>query len=801
MENMTPILDDEFLIDLRDSLVSELDEVQLKALCANQELDYDHLAGQSKADKVATLVATLREYGKIHALIEALRQDTSLKAAIIASDVPQVNPKLTRKEKRERRRERRLERRKRFLRSLFDGEPIALEEELCKSWEFMPTRILHILRPKHVRQKITTLSENFAGVDFLDDLKQQNMKDSQLSDESGGLLLPDTAFVNFHSVRLWYASIRRNTHPPLVLTIFVIGLLFSSLAAYVAGFLLPASGLDTWIPITNESNPGLVYSFQEAGTYFIEVEDSTSRGHDYRIGVFDTSGELLDPNFSQDSIWPIDYGNRVLSELRWGEQHIYRINGSEGDRVAVDVYGLYADSDLNFALFDARMNQCDAVSLSGLGQMKNTYLECPTTSKVPLYLRVQIVNEPLRIPPFSLSYRYGFRVYQVSNARQKSNDIVESSTPLELGSVVRNSLSDTGRDYYHFTVQAGEELEISAQNLSDSNSSSVTLYRLVEDELLMVDHSTRSTGVEMLPYLSTKYGRSHAVAFILQSLGFKVEATDIEQPWLWFYYYPPLVLSVFAFAFYAFFVKFLALRKYEESHTIKLITDILLKLRDDDALNSESKKASIRTDIKLASDKIRKVHRISRFPPLHASPESMRHHMAKIASQIRQMNEVVSTPAEGDLFLLRCKFTKWLSVLLKAEYGRFQFDEDFEMDPIPWHRQFVYSLQRHWVRIVIVVVFFLIAMWLTHRVWRDYTNDIIRFVWQATRYVTLIVTSYAIYSRWGPKGPSERQQSKWEHVVRLIVFFFAPLLVLDALLQTGIVESVIELLGNLKGIL
>jgi hypothetical protein len=259
-------------------------------------------------------------------------------------------------------------------------------------------------------------------------------------------------------------------------------------------------------------------------------------------------------------------------------------------------------------------------------------------------------------------------------------------------------------------------------------------------------------------------------------------------------------LAVFTFAFYAFFVKFLALRKYEESHTIKLITDILLKLRDDDALNSESKKASIRTDIKLASNRIRKIYRISRFPPLHAAPEAMRHHLAKIASQIVQMTEVVSTPTKGDLSLLRCKFTEWLVVLLKAEYERFQFDEDFEMEPIPWHRQIVYYLQRNWMSIVIVVVFFLIAMWLTHRVWRDYTSDIIRFVWQATRYVILIVTSYAIYSRWGVRGPSERQQNKWEHAVLLILFFFVPLFGLDALLQTGIVESIIKLVGNLKGI-
>jgi hypothetical protein len=164
------------------------------------------------------------------------------------------------------------------------------------------------------------------------------------------------------------------------------------------------------------------------------------------------------------------------------------------------------------------------------------------------------------------------------------------------------------------------------------------------------------------------------------------------------------------------------------------------------------------------------------------------------------MNEVVSTPAKDDLSSLRRKFTEWLAVLLKAEYGRFRFDEDFEMNPIPWHRQIVYSLRCNWLRIVIVVTFFSIAMWLTHRVWRDYTSDIIGFVWQSTRYVILIVTSYAIYSRWGAKGPSERQQNKWEHAVRLTLFFFVPLFGLDALLQTGIVESIIKLVGNLKGV-
>lgn len=797
MKHTRSKFDDDFLIDLRDTLACGLNKAQLKDLSTSLEIDYDRLPGPSEADKLAALIATLRESGRVDALIGEAKSQ----GLLTTSDSSDKHPKSTGRGKTTGRRDERLERRKAFLRSLFDGEPIALEEELCKSWEFLATKAVHTLRPKHVKRKITALSKSFDSIDFLHNQQNSSLEDQQPSKVPGDLSLPDVGFVNSHSIRLWYAGIRRDFQLPFMLIAFAIGLLLFGFVAYSWGFLVSLSGSGISSFITDASEPSVVHDFQESGTYYLEVKDPASRNPDYWVGVFGSPSDSVTPDFSEKSTWPLSYGDRVLSELQLGEQHLYRIGGSEGDVVIVDAYDRYADSDLNFALLDSRMNQCDSVKLSFRDQRKDGRLICSIATGKTLHLRVQAEapGKASRIP-ISFSSRYGFRVYKaIEDKRLEPNDS-ESSTPIDLGSVIWDGLNKKGRAYYHFTAQAGEQLEISAGNLSDSPLSSVTLYQLVDGEPVVVAHSNESAGTTMLPYLSTSYGRAYALAFLLESLGLPIDATDIESPSLWCFYVL-LGLAFLCFALYAFFVKCLSLRNYEESLAVKRVIDVLLALTDAAALNSESGKASIRADIKLASDAVQKIHRISRFPPLHAAPASMREHMLRIASQVRQMNEVVSTPAEEDRSLLRRKFTGWLTVLLTAEYGMFQFDDDFEMEPMPWHRQLTYSLQRHWKGITILTILFLTAIGLTHRIWRQYTNDISRIVWQAIRYVILIAASYAIYDRWGTKGPSERQQNKWEHLVKLIVFFFVPLLGLDALLRTGIVESIIKLMGNLKGIL
>jgi len=797
MNNKTPNFDDEFLTDLHNRLAAEVDETQLQSICSRLDTDYNRLDGQSKQEKIISLITTLRESGQIHELIDVLRSEKSV------LDISTVDQELTGKEKRKKRKQRRLERRKRFLRSFFDDKSIAFEEELCGCWEFLATRVHYFFHPKQVKRKITRLSEDFNSISFLDSLERQTKKGSSISEETSekpkDILMPDEKFVRFHSVRLWYRSIRRDTYPIL----WLIGLVFFwsiALVGYVGGVLVASSGLDFLSTTISRSEVGLSYTTPVSDTYYLEVKDLESQGGDYFVRV--TDSDWLTPDFSEQSIWPISYGDKVLSELNMTEQHLYRIEGDKGDQIVVDIYDWYANSDLNFVLLDAQMNPIDVELLSSDSRVSDTQLEYLFDSSEMLYLRVQMPKElsrlPLSFPSLSLSSPYGFWVYKFIG--DTNQEIEGTAVPIMLGSVMKGHLDKADRsDRYYFAAQAGKSLHIRVNNLSDSPYSSLTLYRLTEEEPVVIAHSNRLTITESVPYLSTAYGRSFVIAFLLDQVGFSVDPAEIEQPYIWYIYFI-LMLFILAFAVYAFFIRFLAVRKYEESFFIHTIIDVLLLLEDDTALNCESKKASIRSNIKLAVQRIQEVHKISRFPPLHAPPDKLRYHLAKIASQIRQMNKVVSMPTEGDLSLLRRRFVNWLAVLLKAEYGRFQFSEDFEMKAIPWHREFMYSIQRYRWLLISLTLLLPLALWLTRSIWEEHTASIIDGTWLATRYAILIVTSYMIYYRWGPKGPSEQQKYKWEHVVRLILSFFVPLIGLDVLLQTGIIESILKLIGNLKGI-
>lgn len=811
MNNKTPNFDEEFLTDLRNRLATEVNETQLQSICSKIDTDYNHLDGQSKQEKIAALIAALRESGRIHELIKVLQSEMNV------LEIDKVARELARKEKRKVRKQRRLERRKRFLRSFFDDKPIAFEEELCNCWEFFATRVHYFFRPKHVKQKITYVSEAFNSINFLDNLKCKTEKGSrpseQTSEKPKGVLKPDEKFVRFHSVRFWYRSIRSETYPFLWL-IALLGAVGSFvLLAYLAGFLTVFTSGTGWPAVISQRDVTLSYTTTVSDTYYLQVKDLESPGTDYFVSV--TNGDWLIPDFSEQSIWSISYGDRVLSELHMAEQHLYQIEGEKGDQIVVDIYDWYANSDLSFVLLDAQMNPIDDRLSSSDPRMSSTQLEYSFDSSEILYLRVQMPKEisrlPLSFPSLSLSSPYGFWVYKFMD--DTNQEIEGTAVPIIIGSTVEGHLDETDRsDSYYFAAQSGTPLGIRARNLSDSPDSSLTLYRLIGDESIVIAHSNRSTDIDLPPdFLSTAYGRSLVISMLLEQVGLSVDPNEIEQPYI-VLFYSVLALGFIGFVVYVFFIRFLATRKYEETVVILPIIGVLRELGHESALNCESKKATIRTKIKFAADKIQKIPKISRFPPLHAPPDELKHHLARVASQIRQMNEVVSIPAEGDLHSLRCKFFNWLAVLLKAEYGHFQFDEDFEMKSIAWHRKVEYFVRRHWKKMVIPVVFFLLSLLLTsilpipdplsiiRYIFEGHTESIIDGIWLATRYVILITSAYKIYHLWGVKGPSEQKQYKWEHVVRLILFFFIPLFGLDALLNTGIIEILFKLIGNLKGI-
>ncbi len=794
---------DEYLVTLRESLVNALDERELRDLCAKLSVDYDRLPGGGKVDKVTDLLVSLRHSGRIHALVRelaVLQRDVTPQAIANPPANDPTSPS-TKEERREKRKAKGLSHRKRFLRAFFDGQSIAFEEDLCKSWEFVATKIVHRFLPRYVKRRITRLPEEFAVTDFVVDLESLESEESRSDTQAklatqNGMPLIDRAFANYHSVCLWYREIRHGIQ--LLLTPFAtLGMLrLLVILAYMGGAFLVFVGS---APDIDQSNPGLVYTFPESGEYYVEVKDTASVAHRYMFGAAQPSSDAVTPDFSQGDIWPLRHGDQVFSRLRQEQQHLYYVDGTIGETIVVELYCWYADVDLDFMLFDSAMNECNALSLSRMDlEDLSAYLGCTVTSPGRHYLRVQFSS-----PTLWLSSRYGFRIYKVLDyVEREPNDSFESSLEVPRGAFVLNTLGSQGRGYYHLTAQAGQRLEISAYNLSHSPLSSVTLYKPTENGPVVVGHSTRSLsplvrGKHNL--FETSYGRAIIISFLLRKLGFDKSPKEIvgegTESWILLF---PVYSVVIVFLGYALFLKYLSQRKYEESLAIRRIVKILWRLRDDDALRSEDKKSRIRLDINLASDSVQRIHKITIFPRFSAAPKEMEKRMTRIASQIRQMNVAVSTPGVGTLSFLRRRFTQWLDVFLKGEYGQFEFDSGFEMKLVPWYRQFLYTIQRHWKKIGVAVVFALTVIVLTQSIWQDYWIEIVASAWLMVRYIILVVAVNAVYDRWGAKGPTEKEESKWWHAVRLILFFFVPLFAFDVLLQTGIVESIIKLISSLK---
>jgi hypothetical protein len=811
--------DDEFMRELHQNLIDSLSESELQTLCAKLKVNYDRLPGKSKAHKVDALISNLRRNSRIHKIAELypeLPHTIRPKTKSSASGSHQSEPViiLTRRERREKHEAAKLENRRNFLQQFFRGQPIALEKELCESWECAATKILYRFRPGHVERLITLLSRDFDSINFIDDLKRNTSQDKRPEPSTASarqsetelekvVSLPNPAFINYHSICYWYRNIRADAKSLLTVPSLVAMMTLLLIAAYTAGVVLALSGVQGISYIADESKPGIVFTVPESGTYYVKVKDASPRDYSYLLGVTPSSYEVAVPDFSETDIWPLSAGDRVFAKIHFAQHHIYRIDNDVGERIVVNLYRWYADADLDFALLDSEMNECAAISLleKDLASKQTYYLTCSAASPGPHFLRVQMTAEqPAGV--LALSSRYGFQIFRVSGyAEIEPNDSFDSSTEITQGTILSGELSSSDQDFYCFTARAGERLEIGAVDLSDSSLSSITLYRLIEGVPEVIAHSTRSvlTGSETgQSFFETSRGRAYALSLFLQSFGVRVSPASLSRSnWEFAVLLFPSLLLLILMTSYAFFVTALSTRKYEESLAIRHMVNVLQKLGDD-ALRSESKKASIRLSINRASDTIRKIHRISSFPAMCAASTHMEDHMAKIASRVRKTNEVVSTPGENGLPSLRRSYIEWLDIFLNAEYGRFHFWEGFKVEHTPWHQKTVYAIQQYWKDILGLAILAFFVTLLTQPLWTDYWTEIATSTWLIIRYMILIVVVQALYSKWGSKDPSGKPASKWENAVRLILFFFVPLFALDAVLQTGIIASIIQLVGSLK---
>jgi hypothetical protein len=87
---------------------------------------------------------------------------------------------------------------------------------------------------------------------------------------------------------------------------------------------------------------------------------------------------------------------------------------------------------------------------------------------------------------------------------------------------------------------------------------------------------------------------------------------------------------------------------------------------------------------------------------------------------------------------------------------------------------------------------------ITRQLWTPYSEEIASTAWYITRCLALVISVDFIYHRWGLKPIEKGEGTRWEYIVRAILFFVAPFVFLDILLQTGLVEALVSLLSGLS---
>ena len=407
------------------------------------------------------------------------------------------------KERREKRKAAKLVEMKRFLREFFEGQPVAFEEDLCRSWEFWVTRLIYRWFPKYVERKITALSKDVASIDYIADLepakleRPQTVRDltaekskEQASQEKLALDSEsnpfDQAFVNYHSVCFWHRRVRYLVVNFLLMVPSAVIVPF--LLSFVLGVSRYSSTYATYGTVKpEETNPGIAYTVPVSGTYYVEVKDTTPGSHDYHLWVVESSPEVVSPDFSQTSVESVSHGSCIFSRVEYPQQHLYRVQGNVGKKIVVHLDHWYADNDLDFALLDSEMDECDTASLlkSDLDD-RDKALSCVVASTGPYYIWVQ-----LREASVGASSKYGVKVYQVlDSAEREPNNYPDSSTEIPQDALITGTLSALDRDWYRFTAEADKRLEIRASGLSDSPLSSLTLYRPTASGHKLVAHST-----------------------------------------------------------------------------------------------------------------------------------------------------------------------------------------------------------------------------------------------------------------------------------------------------------------------
>jgi hypothetical protein len=695
------------------------------------------------------------------------------------------------------------------LGAFFEGQPLAFEDMLKKSWEYHFTRFLFFLSKRYVRKKITALSSDLAGINCLSRPQPVKTDKGRYDWESGdwirspdrsahpreSLSACDPAYINYHSVCWWYYKLRNQIPGTMGARIFFI---FYILALASASFWL----LITMLVVGNDQV--IDFTSPSGGSYKLQVTNQSTQNTEYSMVILDPDESVVTPDFSQLQVWPIIVGQKVLYETDdQMDYHLYSIESTDGNELAILIYPWSTDLNTEFTLLDHEFHVCDSVAMSTLiPDGHPPVINCNTLPGQIYYLRVS--------SPGDLT-EYSFSLFEIISPPFGKDSTIESEVWIQPGTYFQNQLGSNQDNWFSVDLQKEQRLSVwlfitnAKSEISLLSDISMLLYELSPqgNEIVTFNKPYNTTSHDF-PWHSTSISSIDGLAYYLAYLG-NGSRFSITVEWaeaipiisLFIIVGIPLIL-ILVVLYYIKGEQLLSPSRYQESAAVMAIVQVLKELDNDQVLTSDHLKAKLRGRISKAASDVYRIHRIYQFPAQNFSPGELRFHLDNMSSQVEDMSKQATIPKQETLEELRIRFMDWLCIFVKSEYGEFRFQPGFVKSRLSWVKRLYLFISRHMLINFVTVILLAILGLITRQLWTPYSEEIASTAWYITRCLALVISVDFIYHRWGLKPIEKGEGTRWEYIVRAILFFVAPFVFLDILLQTGLVEALVSLLSGLS---
>jgi hypothetical protein len=661
-------------------------------------------------------------------------------------------------------------------------DQIALSDQLSSAWEYHFLKRMRFIFPaKSFRKSSNVLVEKFLAIKFLNQYTQKQQEENDIN----------LAFLRYHSIQLNYGVIRIAIQPIAWMTIITLLLIPIS---YIAGIIFSLSGA---ISNPDETSIGINYKVASTGKYYLAVRSEDVSA--YALGIQSQDIDASSPYSSKGAIAPVDFGQSVFGTVTYSNsQFIYEIYGKTGQTIYVTPFYGYIDVDIKFQILDSNMAPCSEVAIITVHPpIQTTSITCPILQDGNYYVSVKSDH---KAEILSTGY-FGFSINSIEN-QTEPNDSKAESYIIATGKFVKGEVSKSDQDWYVFSATKNDNLTIYSDP-QERKSFSLTLYQDAPEGLKAVAYSTQ--GVEWKNAVRSRILETPSTRTVLYSVLLRPFGLDPSKEWLIandlmiMAGLEILAISLCMLLFNGYFKLDWALsnRRYHNSLIVSAFLNILASLDDEDALQSEAKKASLREKIKRIANLIPSLSKIS-HSPWARPPRSISREIDKIASLVLQTNEAVTLPNKNTLSDLRKKFTIWLDLFMREEFGSIKFPEEKNLRPLPWYNSFVSTVQNHWLKGLAIGVISLILLFSVAEKSPQLAENIANFVWGIIRYVLLIGIVMAIYLQWGPDEYSNNPAPRWQNTVRFVLFFLVPFIVLDTILDTRIVTTLASLASSIK---